>query len=189
MCGPLALCAGGGGASLACYQGGRAAAYVAVGLAAGAAGGALGPAGYVPGAGVAFVLAGALLLGAFAGGRLGALPVFAGPARALARRAARLPDAARAGALGLLTPLLPCGLLWIVVAAALASGSALAGAGTMAGFALGSLPILLAAQLNGAWLRARVTPRARRIVLVAAAAVLAWRGFALLANGGSACCT
>jgi sulfite exporter TauE/SafE len=66
----------------------------------------------------------------------------------LKRFGARLTPAntgARAVAVGLAWGLLPCGLVYSVLAMALASGSALRGAGVMAAFGLGTLPNLLVA--------------------------------------------
>jgi uncharacterized protein len=67
--------------------------------------------------------------------------------RALARLGARLTPAEtspRALAVGLAWGWIPCGLVYSVLATALVSGSALAGAAVMAAFGLGTLPNLLA---------------------------------------------
>jgi len=67
--------------------------------------------------------------------------------RTLARLGARLTPAEtspRALAVGLAWGWIPCGLVYSVLATALVSGSALAGAGVMAAFGLGTLPNLLA---------------------------------------------
>jgi sulfite exporter TauE/SafE len=66
------------------------------------------------------------------------------------------PASRRAIALGLLTPLLPCGLLYAAAASALAAPSPAAAAGWMAAFALGSAPGLFLGQTGMLWLaRAR----------------------------------
>jgi len=54
----------------------------------------------------------------------------------------QLPPTAGAGVLGFLTPLLPCGPLYLVFAVALLSGSPLAGAEFLLAFSLGTLPLL-----------------------------------------------
>jgi sulfite exporter TauE/SafE len=80
--------------------------------------------------------------------------------------------------MGALTPLLPCGLLYGVFAAALASGSFMGGALVLGAFALGGLPALLGAQLQtGLW---RHRPRIATFLLqralpLAAAALLVFR--------------
>jgi sulfite exporter TauE/SafE len=66
------------------------------------------------------------------------------------------PAPRRALALGLLTPLLPCGLLYAAAASALAAPSPWSAAGWMAAFALGSAPGLFLGQTGMLWLaRAR----------------------------------
>ncbi|MEY4674807.1 MAG: hypothetical protein RL148_2591 [Planctomycetota bacterium] len=195
MCGPLALAFHGtegsaaGGALL--YQSGRFVSYAAVGTGLGAAGSVLGAEQLgAPTAWVAFVLAAGLLLLALVGER-GALQV---PGLgSLVQRAMgwirSKPAVLRAAWLGLLTPLLPCGLLWAACAGAAVAGSAWSGAQVMAGFALGSLPLLLLAQHQSLWLGRRFGPRTLALVqrgtMLVAAAILAWRGFAGLDGG---CC-
>lgn len=191
MCGPLAACACGGALGVTAYQTARWMAYVAAGALAGSLGGAVGlerMAG--PHAGVALVLAAALLLGAAGAGRWWRAAPGTGRLSAVVGRIAwRLPPLARGTLLGAVTPVLPCGVLVGLYAAAAAAGSAAGGALTTAAFALGSLPWLLVGQLQFSWLHARLgAARGRivqRIVLVAAAVVLAWRG---LAAWGGGCC-
>ena len=192
MCGPLALCAAGQG-PIAAYHGGRIAGYVAVGAVAGALGDGLGSDRIPLSSGwLSLGLALSLVVFAFGGfAHLGRVPGLARVVQRGAARAARLPAGRRAAVLGLLTPLLPCGLLYVIVATALLSGGALAGAGTMGGFALGAVPALGFAQANAGWLRARVSAAGRatlqRTVLLASAALLAWRGWSAL-GGSTACC-
>jgi sulfite exporter TauE/SafE len=106
------------------------------------------------------------------------LPGLAHVARAVSRWGAKFSFAGRAGAMGAVTPLLPCGLLYGVFAAALASGSFGGGALVLGAFALGGLPALLGAQLQaGLW---RNRPRIASFLLqrampLAAAAVLVYR--------------
>ena len=84
-----------------------------------------------------------------------------------------------AAALGLATPLLPCGPLYFLVALALLSGSALHGVEFMLAFGLGTVPLLWLAQSQSHWLRARLSPRSlARVQLglaLAAALVISWR--------------
>jgi sulfite exporter TauE/SafE len=95
---------------------------------------------------------------------------------------ARLAPEARAGAMGAVTPLLPCGLVYGISLAALASGSALGGLAVMGAFALGGVPALGAAQLGLAGRGGRIGLFAARAVPLAAAAVLVWR---VLQAGGA----
>lgn len=173
MCGPLAAATHG----QVGYQLARIGSYTAVGALAGtlpfAPNGA-----WVPG-----VLGAALILHACFGERVLAVPGLARCARPVLARAMRLPTAVRGAALGLLTPLLPCGLLYAAVAAAAVSGSAAAGMLTMLGFALGTAPLVAIAQ----WLLPAFGPVARRLVTGAAGAILVGR--AILASGGGSCCS
>src|SRR5208283_3967468 len=61
-------------------------------------------------------------------------------------------------ALGFATPLLPCGPLYVLLALALMSGSALRGTEFMLAFGLGTVPLLWLAQSRFQWLRARLSP-------------------------------
>jgi sulfite exporter TauE/SafE len=191
MCGPLAACHG-GGASAGVYQVSRLAGYALAGLAAGGVGGLLGLGGVLPGGAlVSFVLAAALLgFALFGHGRMSALAGLPLVGRWF-RAVFRLPRFARAAGVGLLTPLLPCGLLVGVYAAALAAGSAGGGALTMLGFASGSALPLVAAQVPLAWWSGRLSPagalRLQRVLLTAAALVLLLRGG--LALAAEPCCS
>lgn len=71
--------------------------------------------------------------------------------------------------LGLLTPLLPCGLLYAILAKAAASGGAFDGALTMGLFAAGTVPALALLGSGASVLSARLR---RRAELVAAGAVV-----------------
>lgn len=94
-------------------------------------------------------------------------------------RARSLPAAAGAALMGLLTPLLPCGPLYAVFIALMASGSAARGAETALAFGLGTVPLLWAAQHQFQRLRLRLAPRSlarlQRGLALVAALVLAWR--------------
>jgi sulfite exporter TauE/SafE len=84
-----------------------------------------------------------------------------------------------AAALGLATPLLPCGPLYVIVALALFSGSALRGTEMMLAFGLGTVPLLWLAQLQFQWLRGKLSPlwlnRVRVTLALASAVVISWR--------------
>lgn len=172
MCGPFACLAAthGGAPRLShhwSYQAGRLGGYLLLGTLAGGAGHWLDRAGLAVGVGRVAALAMAVLLVAWGlhalvthrGGRLGELRL---PDRITRRAGAVLgalmhqPPAVRGSATGLLTALLPCGWLWVFVAAALGSGSAVSGALVMAAFWAGSVPALAlvvagAARLAGRW--------------------------------------
>lgn len=96
------------------------------------------------------------------------------------QKATALLPPVRAFALGALTPLLPCGLLYGMALTAAAAGTAQGGAAVMLAFALGSMPALLLAQSQQRWLQA--SPRFRRygrpILFIAAAGILAFRIYA-----------
>lgn len=189
MCGPLALAMQGGAFGAASYHLGRTLAYGSLGVVLGAAGAMLGSRQLAaPTAWVAFVLAAGLLVLALLGER-GALSIPGlGPLlqRQLARGRALSPGL-RCLLLGALTPLLPCGLLWSACAGAAIAGSPLAGGTVMFGFAIGSLPLLLLAQTQAVRLARRFGPRTllwiTRGTMLLAAAVLVWRGAAVLAGG------
>jgi sulfite exporter TauE/SafE len=84
-----------------------------------------------------------------------------------------------AAALGLATPLLPCGPLYFILALALLAGSALRGIEVMLAFGLGTLPLLWVAQFQFNWLRQRLSPlwlgRMRIALALGTAAVISWR--------------
>ncbi len=92
------------------------------------------------------------------------------------RRRSRLEAAT---ALGLATPLLPCGPLYFLLALALLSGSALRGVEFMLAFGLGTVPLLWLAQSQFGWVRSRFSPaalgRLRLTLALVTAAVIAWR--------------
>jgi hypothetical protein len=122
------------------------------------------------------------------GKRLRPLPGLARLAGALTRLGAKFSFTGRSGAMGAVAPLLPCGLLYGVFAAALTSGSWAGGALLLGAFAAGGLPALLGAQLqSGLW---KGRPRLvsflfQRAMPLAAAAGLIYR--ALGTAGGAAC--
>mgnify|MGYP003673030112 CR=1 FL=1 len=107
-------------------------------------------------------------------------PVFLSrPLRRFQERAFRQSGLMRAGLLGLATPLLPCGPLYLMLLLAMANGSAAKGAEFALAFGLGTLPLLWLAQTQLHRLSARLKPvtlkRVQRGLAFAAAAVMAWR--------------
>jgi sulfite exporter TauE/SafE len=93
-----------------------------------------------------------------------------------------------AAAIGLATPLLPCGPLYFLVALALVSGSALRGIEFMLAFGLGTVPLLWLAQSQFHWVRQKLSPlwldRVRITLALVTAAALAWRLRATLGFAG-----
>lgn len=197
MCGPLACAALPGvkgperWRAVLAYQGGRVGAYALTGGVLGALGGgvtralAVSARPYLPWLMAAALVASALELGK----RLRPVPGLARLAGGLMRLGAKFSSTSRAGAMGAVTPLLPCGLLFGVYAAALASSSFWGGALLMGAFALGGVAALLGAQLQaGLW---REQPRVAAFVLkrampLLAAAVLVYR--AVGAGSGQPSC-
>ena len=102
------------------------------------------------------------------------LPGVAAISRALARAGATLPPPARSFLLGAATPFLPCGLLYGLFLAAIATGSAWGGALVLGAFSLGAVPALGAVQVGAG--RLTLSPRwtlvARRVVPLLAAVML-----------------
>lgn len=152
MCGPLA-CAGLGGMTkktrpIVAYHLGRTASYALVGAFLGAVGGSISSALPISLSRLfPWAMAAALILAAFDLGRwLPAIPILGRLVGRLGRLSAGAEPSLRSASIGALTPLLPCGLLYGIYAAALASGSGAVGALVMFGFALGSGPALLLAQ-------------------------------------------
>lgn len=82
-------------------------------------------------------------------------------------------------ALGALTPLLPCGPLYLLFGAALLSGSGLRGAEFSLAFGLGTVPLLWLAQSQIRHLRNRLSPaslgRGKRVLALLTALVMAFR--------------
>lgn len=139
----------------AAYNGGRLATYVALGAVAGALGAAMDNAGAMLGLQrVAAAAAGAMMIGfgvatllRTRGVRVPRLRLPAAFERLLGRGhrlASSKPPIVRAGLIGLLTTLLPCGWLYAFVITAAGTGDAALGALTMAVFWAGTLPALIA---------------------------------------------
>ncbi len=81
--------------------------------------------------------------------------------------------------LGALTPLLPCGPLYLVLAACLVSGSALQGARFAAAFTMGTIPLLWLSGQGWGRLRQHLAPArlrlAQRVLAGLALGMLLWR--------------
>ena len=166
--------------SLVAYHGGRLAAYVAVGIAAGALGVGVERLGTLAGvARGAAVVAGVLMVAwglntmlALRGWRPGSAhgPEFLQRALANAiRRVGNLPGVPRAGLTGLATALLPCGWLYAFAAAAGGTASPFRAALVMALFWTGTLPVMVTL---GAGLQRVAGPLRSRLPLVTASAVV-----------------
>ena len=91
----------------------------------------------------------------------------------------RLKSLSRATLLGLATPLLPCGPLYLMFALAMANGSAARGAQFAAAFGLGTLPLLWLAQTQMQLINLRLGPGQmrwmQRGLAFSAAVIMAWR--------------
>jgi len=90
----------------------------------------------------------------------------------------KFPPLARAGIIGLATPLLPCGPLYAILALALASGSPVRGVEIMLAFGLGAIPAIWAVQIGSSWVNQKLGARgfliAKRSLAAAAALSLMW---------------
>lgn len=189
MCGPLASCFNRGAAGTLGYHTARILAYSVLGGIAGSIGMVVG-AETLPTHWLSIVM-GAVLVAMVFGVSL-ALPTgkMPGFVTRLFLRAQRLPPFAAGAGIGALTPLLPCGVLYVAFGSALTAGTTADGAMTMGAFAVGSFPVLLLAQLQMRWLANHMSPRGRSLLfrglMLVAAAVLIWRG--VVAMQGSSCC-
>lgn len=137
-----------------------------------------------------WVMAAGLLIAAFdVAKRLPAVPGFRSVSLFLSRMGQTLLPWQRSFLLGTATPFLPCGLLYGLFLAALASASPFNGAAIMSAFALGGVPALGAVQ----WSSSRIAqfPRAhfwlRRGVPVLAALVLVGRAVSSHQNEVAVC--
>jgi len=86
----------------------------------------------------------------------------------------------RAAILGTLTPFIPCGPLYLIVAAAALSGSAVSGGLVLLAFGAGTVPLMLALQSQLFRFGTRFSPltldRLRRGLAAASVALLVYRG-------------
>lgn len=91
----------------------------------------------------------------------------------------RLSAEGAAAAMGFLTPLLPCGPLYLLFGAALLTGSAAKGAEFTLAFGLGTVPMLWLTQQSFHKIRAKLSPGAmmhlRRGLALVTALMLIWR--------------
>lgn len=186
MCGPLSCMMGSAKSKgvigrFGSYHGGRLLSYTLIGLAVGWIGRA--PLDAVMGSPVVLVpwmLVVALVLIGFGLDRKLPRPrwLSAWLFRSKLRLAQRSPVIA-GGLIGLLTPLLPCGPLYLMIGVAALSGSASSGGEFMASFALGTMPLLWASQLPLAHWRQRWSPetlgRLRGALALLSASVIVWR--------------
>jgi hypothetical protein len=94
-------------------------------------------------------------------------------------KACQLSAYGSASVMGLLTPFLPCGPLYLLFGASLLAGSAAKGAEFTLAFGLGTVPLLWLAQHQFHRIRANLTPpamaRLRRGLALVAALMLIWR--------------
>ncbi len=175
----------------ASYHAGRLLTYVALGAAAGAAGGLLNLTGALAGLRTfATVLAAITLTGMGITWLLRATGVRAGIARSapwmpfvqkLHRRAMNYPPAGRAFLIGLMTTLLPCGWLYAFAVTAAGTGSALNGSIVMTVFWAGTLPAMAAV---GAGARRLLGQIAQRMPVVTSLVVIAAGVYTLVARAG-----
>ncbi|MCB1064426.1 MAG: sulfite exporter TauE/SafE family protein [Verrucomicrobiae bacterium] len=185
MCGLLTCGLGiAGGANqttqVAGYHSGRLFSYTLLGIIAGAVG-------YLPvtklaGGGNAvpwFLIFFLVFLGLGLERFLPAVPGVSRLVNPLRQRFAKLSGTRKGIAVGVLTPLLPCGPLWAMITLGLVSGSPVRGAELMLVFGLGTVPLLWLMQSGAAWWQRKLSPktirRAQRAVALVAALVLAWR--------------
>lgn len=166
--------------ALAAYHAGRLAAYLSLGVTAGALGAGVDRLGALAGVARGAALVAGLLMVAWgldtilvvSGRRLGLFHAPAPLQRALTAVVGRvqgLPGHARAGLTGLATALLPCGWLYAFVAAAGGTASPARAALVMAVFWTGTLPVMVTL---GAGVRRFAGPLRTRLPLVTASAVV-----------------
>lgn len=97
----------------------------------------------------------------------------------ISERLTRIPKTYAAISLGLATPFLPCGPLYMVFWVALLSGSPLFGAEISLGFGIGTLPLMLLTSSQFPRLKQLLKPKtlyfAQRAIALTAAFLLTWR--------------
>lgn len=192
MCGPLAcagLPAGGRWRAALSWHLGRVVAYSFVGLLLGALGRGVSQGLMVSVQPVLpWVMAAGLVITALdLAKHARPIPGVAAISRALARAGATMQPVTRSFLLGAATPFLPCGLLYGLFLAAIATGTPWGGAAVLGAFSLGAVPALGAVQW-GTW--GSTSPRlaliVRRVVPLVAAVVLIVR--ALMTRADPAKC-
>ncbi len=110
--------------------------------------------------------------------RIGSIPALSRTSVRIRLSAFRFSPTIRAAAVGIATPLLPCGPLYAMLAISLATGSTIRGMETMLVFGLGALPAIWATQVGSTWFQNRVSTGtylvARRSLALIAALSLLW---------------
>lgn len=192
MCGPLALLLGGKGKGIVTYHAGRLLAYCVVGFLMGSLGEIFLPEGL--GRSVAWVLIAlsiCLVLLALGIEHSLRMPFLGKPLTKIMPKFQQSSPFVRSFGVGACSPLLPCGLSMTVYGTAVVSGDALLGTTTLAGFALGSVPLLLLAQVHMEWLKRTFGPKGllfvTRATMLLAAGLLFWRGLQTLQD--ASCCS
>ena len=187
MCGPLACSARG---SPIAWHVGRIAAYSFVGLLLGALGRGVSSGLMVSVQPVLpWVMAAGLVITALdLAKHARPIPGVARISGVLIRAGAKVQPSTRSFLAGAATPFLPCGLLYGLFLAAIATGTPWGGAAVMGAFALGAVPAIAALQLGARrlTLSPKVNVVVRRVVPLAAAVVLVIR--ALLTRADVAKC-
>jgi len=114
------------------------------------------------------------------------------PMARLRLKASQLAPSLRATVIGIATPLIPCGPLYMMFALALANGSAAKGSEFSLAFGLGTLPLLALAQTQLHRIGIKLSPlalkRTQRGLALIAAIVMAWRLRSTLTGEEAACC-
>lgn len=97
----------------------------------------------------------------------------------MTKRLGQLNRPLAAGLIGMASPLLPCGPLYMIFGLAMFSGSPVQGAEFALGFGMGTIPLLWFAQTRLMGMRHKLTPTRlfalQRTVAFAAALIVAWR--------------
>jgi hypothetical protein len=199
MCGPLALALPATRTDFVTgriiYNAGRVVTYMLLGTIFGIVGQTFALAGFQRGLSIAAGLF--MLAAAFGWHRLAAPPVSF--LRGAWSRLIALKTRTALFGIGLLNGLLPCGLVYVALAGAAATGSALRGLLFMAGFGLGTIPAMLAVSLSGKMIHAGLRLKFQRIVpaaLFALSVLFILRGLSLgipylspdLHAGAESCC-
>jgi sulfite exporter TauE/SafE len=191
MCGPLGCALFGSRASgpgemraaAASYHFARVVSYATVGALLGAVGAAAGGVFHAPLSRLLpWIMALFFVVIAFGWeSRLPRLPFLGRWFMRLSQRAAALPIRRAAAILGLATPFLPCGPLYLAFGAALVSGSWIVGTTLLASFAFGTIPLYLLGQLGAMRLQASFAPGAqlwiRRTLALGSALLIGGRAF------------
>jgi sulfite exporter TauE/SafE len=180
MCGPLALALprgeAGGWRFLAgrvAYNVGRVAMYTIIGAVMGIAGHGIAIAGFQQAASIAagILLLGAVVLPGPAARVLARLPGSGRVERLLRDRLGRLVRATTPGGLfllGVLNGFLPCGFVYVALAAALTMGGVTGAAALMAGFGFGTVPVMFTLSAIGGKIGPAIRARLSRVIPVLA---------------------